>query len=237
MSNYIIKPIRLGTITRPVSNMLYGSDNKDPFEFPLIAYYLESDEHKILVDTGGSIPNPEKWQPFVRKPGEELDAALKSIGVNPDDIDIVLFTHLHWDHAGNNHVLKKARFIAQKIEVDTMLHVDIKGYEKEFAAATTYETVDGDVEIVPGISVVLAPGHSHGSQVIFVDTEDGKYMLTGDLVPRYNNWTSNPKVPNGSLEDLDEMLASYKKLETFGIDKILTGHEPLVFEQEQYPGK
>jgi glyoxylase-like metal-dependent hydrolase (beta-lactamase superfamily II) len=237
MANYTIKPIKLGTITRPVSNMLYGSENKDPFEFPLIAYYLESSEHKILVDTGGSVPHPDKWQPFVRKPNEELDVALQNIGVDPKDIDIVLFTHLHWDHASNNHFFPNARFIAQKIEVGVVTDedVDMKGYEKALACETTYETVDGDVEIVPGISVALAPGHSKGLQVIIVDTEDGKYMITGDLVPRFNNWTSDPKIPNGSLEDLDAMLESYRKLETFGINKILPGHEPLVFEHKQYP--
>jgi len=238
MANYTIKPLKLGTITRPISNMLYNSEQKELFDFPLIAYYLESPEHKILVDTGGSVPHPDKWQPFVRNADEELDAALAKIGADIGDIDIVLFTHLHWDHASNNRFFPNARFIAQKTEVNLIRSAEeLTGYERELAAATEYETVDGDAEIVPGIYVVLAPGHSRGLQVVLVDTTDGKYMITGDIVPRFNNWTSVPKIPNGSYEDMDAMLLSYKKLESLGINRILPGHEPLVFEQAQYPAE
>jgi glyoxylase-like metal-dependent hydrolase (beta-lactamase superfamily II) len=237
MENYIIKPIRLGTILRPVSNMLYGSEDNNPIEFPLIAYYLESPNHKILIDTGGSVPDPNKWQPYMRKPEEALDTALFKIGVDPKDIEIVLFTHLHWDHACNNHLLPNARFIAQKREVDVILFDDVegKGYEQALTSETTFETVDGDAKIVEGISVMLAPGHSKGFQVIIIDTKDGKYMITGDLVPRFNNWTADPKIPNGAPGDLGENLASIRMLETLGIDKILPGHEPLVFNEAQYP--
>ena len=240
MANYIIKPFRIGTITRLVSSMLYQSENKDLFEYPLIAYYLESPEHKIIVDTGGSVPDPNnKWQPYVRKPEEEMDEALKLIGVDPADIDTVMFTHLHWDHKGNNHFFPNARFFAQKIEVEAFKNSDVNsGYENSVGGDTNYESIDGDTEeFLPGISVVLVPGHSVGSQAIIVDTEDGKYMLTGDIVPRYINWTSDPKIPNGNMDDLGIMMASYDKLAALGIDKILPGHELKVFEKAQYPDK
>ncbi|MDR0851530.1 MAG: N-acyl homoserine lactonase family protein, partial [Clostridiales Family XIII bacterium] len=90
-------------------------------------------------------------------------------------------------------------------------------------------------DIIPGISVLVLPGHSSGLQGIVVDTESGGYVITGDLVPLWENWSSVPKIPNGSLEDLDTILKSYAKLEEkIGNRKILPGHDPKVFDQEIY---
>jgi glyoxylase-like metal-dependent hydrolase (beta-lactamase superfamily II) len=237
MANYRIYPVKLGTITRPVSNMLHGSADRSPFGFPLIAYYLEGGGHKILVDTGGTPPaEGGKWQPYTRLAEEEMDAALAAVGADADGVDIVLLTHLHWDHASNNHFFKNARFIVQAAELAVIAgDGEVKGYEVEVARRTQYEAVDGDVEIVPGVSVVLVPGHSAGLQAVVVDTAEGPYLITGDIVPRYGNWTADPKIPNGSYEDMDAMMASYRKLAALGIDRILPGHEPLVFGQRCYP--
>jgi len=240
MAEYTIYPLRLGTITRPVSNMLYGADDHSLFEFPVNAYYMESDEHKILVDSGPSYPNPERWQPHTRTPQEELTAQLDAIGVKPSDIDIVIFTHLHWDHAANNDKFPQARFIAQKAEVDLVKKAyanneTVKGYEVEFSGLYEYESLDGDTEVVPGVTAISAPGHSIGSQVLIVETAGGKYLITGDTVPRYGNWTAEPKIPNGSYDYFEPMVKSYEKLANLGIDRILPGHEPDVFNQKSYP--
>jgi glyoxylase-like metal-dependent hydrolase (beta-lactamase superfamily II) len=215
--------------------MLYGSDDRSAFDYPLIAYYLESDEHKIMVDTGGSVPKEGTWQqPYVRRPEEEIDAALAAIGVLPDTIDTVLFTHLHWDHAQNNHFFKHARFVAQQKEIDAYIAAEDKGYEKEEFGNTRYDSVEGDVDILSGIRGLLVPGHSKGSQAFLVDTPDGKSLLTGDLVPRYVNWDSNPKIPNGGHDDYEAMIASYRKLTEvsaqYDITRIYPGHEPKVFD-------
>ena len=123
MAIYTILPLHLGDITRPRSNMIYGYEGKEMQDFPLIAYYLEG-EHKILVDTGGSAPGSAQGQraaPYKRLPEQELDAALGSIGVSADDVEYVVFTHLHWDHAGNNHLFSNAKFFCQKIEYDSLI--------------------------------------------------------------------------------------------------------------------
>jgi glyoxylase-like metal-dependent hydrolase (beta-lactamase superfamily II) len=208
-----------------------GLDDVSPTDFPLISYYLESEEHRIIVDTGGSAPNEGDWhQPYRRSEAEEMDRALAAVGVSPDDIDMVLFTHLHWDHAQNNHFFTKARFIVQKKELEAFRSGEDKGYEPEERGTTEYETVDGDVQIAPGIEALLAPGHSRGSQAFVVEVAGGKAIITGDLVPCYDNWTSVPKTPSNTIEDLDAALQSYAKLEALGIDKIYPGHEPGVFE-------
>jgi glyoxylase-like metal-dependent hydrolase (beta-lactamase superfamily II) len=217
--------------------MLMDSPVRAPRPFPLIGYLLRCDARNILVDTGGIAPDGLKWAPYSRTAGEEMDTALAVVGISPEDVDIVLFTHLHWDHSSNNHFFTKARFIAQRKEHEALVSQwdGKKGYEEEIATGTDYELIDGDAELFDGISVVLTPGHSRGSQCVIVDTTDGKYALTGDLVPIYINWMSRPRILNGSLEDLSTMLDSYKKLESLDIVHILPGHDPAVFDQKIYP--
>src|SRR5512140_3120332 len=73
LDTYIIRPLRLGTIRRKMGNMSYKSEVMGIFDFPLISYYLEGAEHKIIVDTGGTKPDGVKWQPYFRPENETLD--------------------------------------------------------------------------------------------------------------------------------------------------------------------
>jgi glyoxylase-like metal-dependent hydrolase (beta-lactamase superfamily II) len=238
MNNYIIRPLRLGTISRKKENMSYGCGVTDIIDFPLISYYLEGAGHKIIVDTGGSPPDGVKWQPYHRTENECLGKSLQSIGVSPEEIDIVILTHLHWDHASNNHIFPNAQFIVQKKEYDylTAPQPEIKvGYELDLVLQTKYELVDGDTNIVPGIHVVLAPGHSTGMQCVVVDTRAGKYILGGDLITLFENWEAEPHVPNGIFYDLNIMLESLEKIDRLnGI--VLPGHDQEVFNRSNiYP--
>ena len=221
MSVYTITPLHLGDITRPKSNMIYGYEGKEVQDFPLIAYYLEG-EHKILVDTGGSAPESAqgmKAAPYKRSPEQELDAALRNIGISTDEIEYVVFTHLHWDHAGNNHLFPDAKFICQKIEYESLSNPDFEkmGYDLDYVLGFDYELVDGDNELFKGISVILTPGHTRGMQSVAVDTGIGKAILTGDLVtlreslkydpPRFNALLYNESAADITQTSLDKALA------------------------------
>ena len=101
MDGYKITPLRLGSIVRKKSSMIYGAEDT-PLEFPLVAFLLEGFGRRLLVDTGGSPPDGVHWQPYTRPPDEALPQALARAGAAPEDIDGVIFTHLHWDHAGGS---------------------------------------------------------------------------------------------------------------------------------------
>lgn len=235
MSTYKITPLHLGDITRPKSNMIYGYTGTEVLDFPLIAYYLEG-EHKILVDTGGSPPDSAQGKraaPYKRTPEQALDAALLKIGVDPGDIDTVILTHLHWDHAENNHLFPNAALMCQKIEYESLLDPDMtkKGYEMNNVLKFGYTLIDGDQQIYDGISVVLTPGHTLGMQCVVVDTEIGKVVLTGDLVTLRESLSYDPPRFNALLYDdsaLDMMKESLKKILPIS-GNILPGHDPGVF--------
>lgn len=237
MSLYKITPLHLGDITRPKSNMINGYEGTEVIDFPLIAYYLEG-EHKILVDTGGSdleSAQGKKAAPYKRPPEQELDAALKSIGVDPNDIDTVILTHLHWDHAANNHLFPKATLMCQKIEYESLFDpaIDKKGYDMDSVMKFKYELIDGDAVIYDGISTVLTPGHTPGMQCVTVDTELGKVLLTGDLVTLRESLAYDPPRANALLYDdsaIGEMQESLNKILPI-TRNILPGHDPGVFTE------
>ena len=235
MPTYTITPLHLGDITRPRANMIYGYEGTEVLDFPLIAYYLDG-EHKILVDTGGSAPDSAQGQraaPYKRAPEQELGAALIRIGVSPQAVEYVIFTHLHWDHAGNNHLFSSAKFLCQKVEYENLVdpNGEKTGYDLDDVMKYNYELIDGDAELFDGISVLTAPGHTRGMQCVAVDTDSGKVVLTGDLItlraslkydpPRFNALLYNDSAAGIAQKSLDKVLAVYGLL--------LPGHDPDVF--------
>ncbi len=207
--------------------MVYHCGNDELTEFPLISFLLEGDGHKILIDTGGSEPDGEKWMPYVRADNQTLDAQLREHSVAPETIDSVFFTHLHWDHVGNNTCVPHAKFYVQREEYCFIQETDRPGYERELVLASEYQLLDGDHEnVLPGISVLFTPGHSVGSQTIVVETDDGPVALAGDLIPTWENIELG--LPNGGNYDLDIIRASMERVCKLGI-KILPGHEKKLF--------
>lgn len=227
MDTYKIIPLCLGRIWRPRSNMVYGSGDDTVTAYPLISYYIEGNGHQIIVDTGGTAPNGEKWMPYERKSDEGMEAQLKKTGVDPGDIDTVILTHLHWDHAGNNGLFANAKFYVQRLECEDL---NRPGVDTAVVSKTSYIPVDGDKELYPGIRLILAPGHSAGMQCVLVSVAQGRYLLTGDLIPLYENWEADPKIPNGGMYDLEVITESIRKVEKI-CDQILPGHDGRVFER------
>ena len=235
MSNYRITPLHLGDITRPKSNMIYGYEGAEVCDFPLVAYYLEG-AHKILVDTGGSPPESAQGKraaPYKRLPEQKLDAALRAIGVDPGEIDTVILTHLHWDHAANNHLFPNATLMCQKIEYESLLDPQVtkKGYDMENVMTFKYALIDGDRQIYEGISAVLTPGHTPGMQSVVVDTDIGRVILTGDLITLRESLSYDPPRFNALLYDdsaVGDMQRSLGRILPIS-RKILPGHDPGVF--------
>jgi len=150
---------------------------------------------KVLVDTGiGELPESHrKFFPVKRKADETLKAQLMKHGLKPDDIDIVINTHLHFDHCGNNRLFKKARFVVQKDELKYACEPERfqqAAYVREFfdVEGLNYETVRGRSRVCEGVTVMRTPGHSIGHQSVVVEGDDGKnYVYCGDAAPIREN--------------------------------------------------
>ena len=236
MDEYIIHPLRLGTITRPLNRMSYGAA-EDSIDFPIIAYYL-SGKNNILVDTGGTAPDGISWMPYRRKENETLEKALMALGVKLNEIDFVILTHFHWDHAGAVNLFDGKKIFAQRCEYEYLLTSGEKpGYELEIIFAVDYELLTGDADIANGVSVFLTPGHTMGMQCVAVNTVEGEYLICSDQIPLFSNWEAAEPIINGNGSDFAAMKTSMKKIKTKSKHNlILPGHDEEVFtRQGTYP--
>lgn len=121
---------------------------------------------------------------------KDLLASLKNAGLEPKDIDLILYTHLHNDHAGNCNLFPQTKSLAQKDEWFNLLNqVFVETQRRDYDNAIipmlkenkNFCTIDGDMEVLDGIRLVKTPGHTRGSQSVVVNTEKGIRIFVGDL--------------------------------------------------------
>jgi N-acyl homoserine lactone hydrolase len=238
MSSIKIHPLRLGTITRHNNVFAYWLEPKTIIDAPLIAWYIEGSNKKILVDTGGGDPlkMSTRFQPYRRENDESLENALQKVGVRLDDIDIVVATHLHWDHSGGNDLFPKAKIILQSEELRTArspLPAQEHGYVKRLVEDVNYTVISGDQKIADGVQVMLTPGHSYGMQGVLVEAAERRYFIAGDTYGLFRNLASDPPLISGIYVDMRmyyESVAKISKLDAF----ILPGHDVRVFDRSEY---
>jgi N-acyl homoserine lactone hydrolase len=132
----------------------------------------------IMVDTGVGWGNErliQEWKVVNR----HMADALAEHDLSPADVKIVINSHLHWDHCGQNAVFKHAPFYIQRSELERARK---EGHTIEWFdfAGARFELVDGDAEIADGVRVVATPGHTVGHQSVVVETGDGSAVMIGD---------------------------------------------------------
>lgn len=252
-STLTIHPLDLGTLIDMEKSVFTIRQNQGvKMNAPCLAWAILGGGKNILVDSGPCDPESAVKcfkRPLVKRPHQELDSALKKVGLRPDDIDIVIFTHLHWDHCFNLEQLTKATFIVQKKELQYAVNplptdrvayqVGIAGFQPTWMTVfDRIQAVEGEHEIVPCIKIVPLPGHTPGSQGVVVETAKGPWVITGDAVPLYENWDKDhflKRIPGGIYQNLYDYFDTLEKLGIYG-DCILPGHEEKVLKKKVYPG-
>jgi len=132
----------------------------------------------ILVDTGVGWPTElvKEWKVVNRHAAD----ALAEHGLSPADVSIVINSHLHFDHCGQNAVFKHAPFYIQRSELARARRQEKTTAEWFDFAGARFELLDGDAEIAPGVRVVATPGHTIGHQSVLIDQPDGTAVMIGD---------------------------------------------------------
>jgi N-acyl homoserine lactone hydrolase len=143
---------------------------------PVYVHVIDHPEARVLVDTGMTVLHEAlaDLRPRLRPLGEgELD---------PASIDIVVNAHLHADHCGGNHLFAGRPTFVQERELHAARTED--GYtvrEWVDAPGVEYVPVDGELELLPGLRLVPAPGHTDGMQVVVVETGGRPIVVGGDV--------------------------------------------------------
>jgi glyoxylase-like metal-dependent hydrolase (beta-lactamase superfamily II) len=165
-------------------------------DVPCFAFLLTSDSGTVLVDTG---PDPARAAQagFSARgdPARAMLGALASRGRGPQDVDLIVHTHLHYDHMQNDDVFPRAVAVVQEREAAWAAGPDADEFCLSVAGFLSGQAdrlwlLDGDREVLPGVRVLHTGGHTPGHQAVLVrtsDTSDGLTCIAGDLVPLQAN--------------------------------------------------
>lgn len=193
MSTYIIHPIVMGTKVFDKGMMTYQHDYGQTYTIPIYCWYIEGGDKKILIDTGEMHPiQSEEREKAIGGKILTFEDGLASYGLHPQDIDIVIHTHLHNDHCENDYKCENARFFIHEKELETIKNCHpldfryIEDFIFEIEENNQIEVVKEDLEVVPGISLMHTPIHSPGGMTVFIQTQKGKAAITGFCVIREN---------------------------------------------------
>jgi glyoxylase-like metal-dependent hydrolase (beta-lactamase superfamily II) len=189
-----------GVVPKVVWERYRPADEHNLVEMACVGMIVRKEGRTILCETGIGTKLDEKRarQVALREPEGAL-LALKRLGIRPEEVDVVLSTHLHWDHAGGftrrseggrvEVTFPRAKHFVQKSEWDFALDCDPRSrpayLEDDFvpvADAGLVEFVDGDAEVLPGVELRLTGGHTPGNQVVIFRSGDLAAAMTGDLI-------------------------------------------------------
>jgi len=196
MPEWKIEVLYYGWSTAP-AQMLHPGLGEGEFTIPYLGFLLRLGNRCVLVDCGISerfIVDGKAWGGFPARGGASyvVQSLLKS-GVTPEGVEMVIYTHLHNDHAGNCDLFPKAKHIFQKEEWLNLLDpLPIQRTRRDYdldilplLAKLNIVKINGDIEILPGVKLYKAPGHSLGSQLVTVETSKGVMVILGDLCSTY----------------------------------------------------
>src|SRR2546427_9731292 len=143
---------------------------------PVYVHVIDHPNARVLVDTGMTELHPAV---------ADLDPRLRPLskeGLDPAGIDILVNTHLHFDHCGGNHLFAGRPIYVQRRELDDARSDDdytIREWVE--APGVRYVPVEGELDLLPGLRLVPAPGHTRGMPVVVVETGGGPVVVGGDV--------------------------------------------------------
>jgi N-acyl homoserine lactone hydrolase len=198
----------------------------DGLEWPVHGFLVTYAGGAVLVDTG--VGGPQEWLNDWRVVNRSVAEALDAHGMTPGDIGLVVNTHLHFDHCGQNAVFKHAAFYVQRTELElARLHSPELAGWFDFMGAR-FELLDGDAEILPGLSVLSTPGHTAGHQCVLVKSADGlSDLLIGDAAYKPGLYLDPDRddLPDGQASDVTAWRTSVRRLRSAEPDRVHFCHD------------
>lgn len=176
------------------------ADDRNRIELAVNSLVVRTGGHVALIELGMGSKYDEKQRLIYDLADAEAATAIRKAGLDPADVEVVIPTHLHLDHAGGSTVLgpsgdvlsafPRARFVVQELECEAALNplpVEKGSYAsddfKPLLDGGRLEVVSGSAEVLPGITVELTGGHTRGHQVVRLRGGGGEALYLGDIVP------------------------------------------------------
>lgn len=189
-----------GVVPRTLWARNRAVDDLNRIEAAFNCFLIQLADRNILVETGGGIRHDPRWRERTRMDAPiPIRDALTQSGFDPDSIDTVINTHLHWDHASGNTIdvdgiphpaFPNARYFVQRKELlhareqhprDAVSYIPVN-YEPLVASGHMH-LLDGDYEPAPGIQIRVTPGHNRDMAIVLAKSEGQTWCHLADLAP------------------------------------------------------
>ncbi|HET7627995.1 MAG TPA: N-acyl homoserine lactonase family protein [Bacillales bacterium] len=241
---YEVYAIKYATREAKASDHFHGNpDPHEDYSMPMdyFVWAVKSEQHTVVIDAGfNEEVAKQRKREFLRCPVKTLE----TIGVKADEVPYVIITHMHYDHIGNLEKFPKANFVVQEaemafwtgkfasrpqfkhtVEVSDVVHMVTENFEGRV------QFVSGVKEILPGLTVHQAGGHSAGLQFVKVATKNGPVILTSDVSHFYKNLEEDR--PFTVVHDLAGMYEAFDRVRAASdADTIIVpGHDPEVIKR------
>ncbi len=193
-----------GVVPKPLWQKKIPADDRNRIPLALRPLLVETTDGLVLIDTGVGNKEDEKFCDIfgIENAGNPtaLEDAIRDAGFRPEDVRLVINTHLHFDHAGGDTLRRGdgrivpafpgARHVVQKREWD-FAHLQNERVRASYLLhnvdpvleAGLFEFSEGPLEIVPGIRLLPTPGHTPGHQSVLIESEGESALYLADLVP------------------------------------------------------
>lgn len=216
-----------------------GHLHDEKFNIPVSSYLVELDDGRLLlVDTGMSrdhiADSDLTWAGTdfanmltpVMEPQDDIAERLRSLGVEPEQIEFVINTHLHFDHAGNNFQFPNATFFAQREHYEYAIGHPSFPNQYWNLPELRYELLEGGTEVLPGVEILVTSGHAPGHQSVIVHLpDDGDLVICGDAIYLQDNIDLDNWQAMGDPEQARASAARLQALASAGA-RLLYGHDP-----------
>jgi glyoxylase-like metal-dependent hydrolase (beta-lactamase superfamily II) len=190
-----------GTVPRVLWEKLNVPDPANRIALRINPLLIQLDGKNILVETGMDDKSGEKFETqFAVDRDETVFSGLRALNLEPRDIDLVINTHLHFDHAGRNTTMDlkptfpNARYLVQAQEIFDATHPHERNRASYIAhdfepilEAGLFDQLEGETQIMPGLRVMPVPGHNLGQQAVILESEGAGLVYTADLLPTFDH--------------------------------------------------
>ena len=197
-----------GVVPKPLWEKKIPADARNRIPMGMRCLLIEHDIGLVLIDTGAGHKETAKFLDIygIENDGNGqrtmLELAIVAAGFRPEDISLVINTHLHFDHAGGNTAIvgegqvasafPNARFVVQAGERHYAMNTNERTAASYFPRnweplreAGTLDLIDGAQEIVPGIRSLVTPGHTPWHQSLLIDGGSEMACYLGDVIPTH----------------------------------------------------
>ncbi len=203
-----VKQLHLADVTLPQGHPLEGET------CPVYGHVVQHPQGIVVFDTGigEGQPGIEALYKPVRRPLAEHLAAL---AIDPADVSLVIDSHLHFDHCGDNRLFRDSPIYAQRAEYAAAQEPAYTVREWVEFPGARYELLDGESQVLPGVTIIPTPGHTAGHHSAVLETSEGRVILAGQAAYSATEFAdpegTDPRLRKGSWDE-DAYLASISRL-------------------------